>query len=962
MALACLTVLMSQAIPTDAGGTGNWATGSLFGYAACTWGQHLRACSPNPVLEDMAMKYLEDNEKLNLGILTAYTLQPEDMAFGFDAGEGLAAAHVCSIFGLTNLLQRLPTAELYREASSTGRIPLAYASRMGYVDTVDFLLNPHAASSSESAGALRVKAGMASALRLASIHGRDKVVQLLLFRGADVNAKDSAAKVSGETSLISAARMGHTDIVRLLLEHGADVNAKDSGDDGPRETPLISASRRGHADIVRLLLEHGANPNSESAGRLVDLGDAHGRTSLAYACRMGHVDTVKLLLDHGADPVLDYGAQFNDTHDVGFTVLHEAIKSRQLPVVEALLRSPVVKLTPIILGESETVSFLMSLLQLGSLDILTLALARDDLDVNEKDHNGRTAVWWLLSSSRDKYDPEFQVDAMRLIVQHPKCDINAVDLGGRTYVMRLLDVRILNVKLLSLLLENGADVNHVDEDGETAIFHAVTIRYSLEITSLLILHGADLTIKNRWGQSLTHRLVADMEDSQDLQYLDLLLERKPELIGTQDERGRTPLHLALVFGKTDIAKELLARAADDKVLDKFGRAPFDVACQYGRTALLPQLAPVGLYLVESDPTAEEIVIAPRVHRSAPERHRQRISRRHGPQSVRSDAELHATAQQVSTEISDPLDWKQIYSVNPLDEVYDLDPPLDPLFPIHEGETPSFDPNPSDEGMTWNDEEHSAPEFRTFDYQSIQPTEGFNDDSVPEFGALTYQPLQAMDIFNDETFGQEADSSHTTGTNTLNPDEAMLELQLDKLPAWSLGYLGRLDKLLEKLQNRDTDPLERCPDDGNTALHTVIKSTPTPAPNMSRLPPLRHSVFYDLLARVKQDCSPQNGCEETPLHTATLASQIEMALMLIEAGANLSLRDNLERTPLDLAKELEQDEVVASIEDALNNGTVEEHREGLEGIVKKPIPPVVHPLRSSRRIQKHGLTLERRRLA
>jgi hypothetical protein len=156
-----------------------------------------------------------------------------------------------------------------------------------------------------------------------------------------------------------------------------------------------------------------------------------------------------------------------------------------------------------------------------------------------------------------------------------------------------------------------------------------------------------------------------------------------------------------------------------------------------------------------------------VHRSAPERPRQRVSRRHGPRRVRSDVDLHANAEQVSTEISDPWDWKQIYSVNPLDEVYDLHPP-DPLFPILEGETPSSNPNPSDEAMTWNDEEHSEPELRTLDYQPLQPTEGFND----------------------EILGKEADFSYAMGTNTLTPGEAMLELQLDKLPAWSLGYLGK----------------------------------------------------------------------------------------------------------------------------------------------------------------------------
>lgn len=123
----------------------------------------------------------------------------------------------------------------------------------------------------------------------------------------------------------------------------------------------------------------------------------------------------------------------------------------------------------------------------------------------------------------------------------------------------------------------------------------------------------------------------------------------------------------------------------------------------------------------------------------------------------------------------------------------------------------------------------------------------------------------------------------------------------------------------KLEQSLLDPLEPSPDNGNTALHTTIKSTSTQS---SDILAFVHRVFEELLASVKGNCSPQNGCQETPLHTAVLSSQSEMALMLIKAGADLTLRDNLERTPLDLAKELEQDEVVAAIQRALRKGSAE----------------------------------------
>ena len=54
--------------------------------------------------------------------------------------------------------------------------------------------------------------------------GHKEVIELLIAKGADVNAKDSTF---GRTLLHIAAREGHKEIVELLLAKGVDVNAKD---------------------------------------------------------------------------------------------------------------------------------------------------------------------------------------------------------------------------------------------------------------------------------------------------------------------------------------------------------------------------------------------------------------------------------------------------------------------------------------------------------------------------------------------------------------------------------------------------------------------------------------------------------------------------------------------------------------------------------------------------------------
>ena len=82
-------------------------------------------------------------------------------------------------------------------------------------------------------------------LHQAATLGSQKMVQLFLDQGADVNAKDS----SGKTPLHWAARYDHEELVKWLLKNNADVNARANDN----KTPLHSASLKGSKEIVELL-------------------------------------------------------------------------------------------------------------------------------------------------------------------------------------------------------------------------------------------------------------------------------------------------------------------------------------------------------------------------------------------------------------------------------------------------------------------------------------------------------------------------------------------------------------------------------------------------------------------------------------------------------------------------------------------------------------------------------------
>ena len=63
-----------------------------------------------------------------------------------------------------------------------------------------------------------------SVLIHASYNGHADIVELLIEKGADVNAR---SKHSGRTPLIAAAYHGNVEALAVLLAHGADVNVQD---------------------------------------------------------------------------------------------------------------------------------------------------------------------------------------------------------------------------------------------------------------------------------------------------------------------------------------------------------------------------------------------------------------------------------------------------------------------------------------------------------------------------------------------------------------------------------------------------------------------------------------------------------------------------------------------------------------------------------------------------------------
>jgi cytohesin len=205
-----------------------------------------------------------------------------------------------------------------------------------------------------------------------AVHGKQKqVIELLIVKGADINATDvggdtplQQAVLSSEeeiawliiakatnvkldifsaswlgltndvesllqttpglvhaknffgTALHRAAEGGHKDVVELLTNKGANINDNGSA---YKLTPLHKAAEGGHRDVVLFLISKGANVNARDDSGETPLHSASGR----------HKSIVELLISEGAN--------VNSTGRSGITPLHRAAMGGNKEIVELLI-------------------------------------------------------------------------------------------------------------------------------------------------------------------------------------------------------------------------------------------------------------------------------------------------------------------------------------------------------------------------------------------------------------------------------------------------------------------------------------------------------------------------------------------------------------------------------------------------------------------------------------------------
>lgn len=377
-----------------------------------------------------------------------------------------------------------------------GRTPLHWATEREDAPMVDLLLrsgaNPNAAN----------RYGV-TPLYIAALNSNAAIVERLLSAGASPNT----SMPDGETVLMTAARTGKAEVLKLLVARGADIRAREPS---KGQNALMWAAAENNAAAVKVLVEAGADIQERSRGGSF--------TPFLFAVRAGHIDASRALLDLGAkieDPLpdgtsplvlatinahyelagflLDRGANPNAAAQ-GWTALHQIAWSRRH---NAGFNLP----GPVATGGLDSLDLVRKLVKLGA--NVNARQGKEPRDGNRNQQNRIGATPFLLAAK------SVDVPLMRVLLEcgaDPAIKTN----NNTTPLMVAAGVGIWApgenpgtheeaLAAAKLILELGADVNAIDDNGDTALHGAVYRGGAIPVIQLLAEKGARLDVVNKKG-------------------------------------------------------------------------------------------------------------------------------------------------------------------------------------------------------------------------------------------------------------------------------------------------------------------------------------------------------------------------------------------------------------------------------------------------------------------------------
>ncbi len=338
-------------------------------------------------------------------------------------------------------------------------------------------------------------------LEKAILSKNKNIAKDLISKGADVNQK---LPPYGNTKLHDFAFNNQYDLISFIIDLGCDINPLNND----QWTPLAIAASYNKSESVSVLLKAKADSN---------IPNFQKRTPLMWATQFGHIEIVKKLIENGST------IDVTDTN--GMSPLLDSIEFKRWDITELLLISGanpnltnrMDKHNPLSLAETTGNNQIIDILKSNGAFFHSKSFVPPDT-VRKKILNGNkknieeqntlkyksmeeTAFKEKCSTCSKKELNELLLEVsesgsliiIKEILDHGvNIEVKDKELGSTT----LMNAAYHGHKdIVDLLIKQGANLNAISKDGNTALTWSIIEGHS-DIVAILLKNAADSEIKN----------------------------------------------------------------------------------------------------------------------------------------------------------------------------------------------------------------------------------------------------------------------------------------------------------------------------------------------------------------------------------------------------------------------------------------------------------------------------------
>jgi len=443
-------------------------------------------------------------------------------------------------------------------------------------------------------------------------------IQKSIDKGIDINTLDE----NGRTVLFSLCAKKKLDAIKILIKNKIDLYIEDKYG----RTVLDEAVSKSDGVMIRFLLENGFDINHKNSSN---------RTILQDVALEGNFKIFSILMS--------YHPNYDDIDSYGRTVLFDAVEGGSVLIVKELVNNmrnidvkdennetalfnavlkdnPKIAQTLILFGvnldilDSHGRNVLYNTVLLGTENIETLKLMIDKkININQVDINGENILDELLyildlqllkpkkilqlegNYSLIKKDTNY-LDLARILIENG-LDINKMDEYGITSLSK--EVEKKKYEHVEFLINCGADINNKNINGKTLLFNEVMKGNSnYKMIKFLVEHGADIESRDGEEKTIIDDLVEIMlihkgfkeqdfekypniyeEENYDLLFKKMLTFR-PDLDRTRSD-GRNILFDVITYNDFDTIRLLFNYGINPNIIDNEGNTPLSILVDEG---------------------------------------------------------------------------------------------------------------------------------------------------------------------------------------------------------------------------------------------------------------------------------------------------------------------------------------------------------------------------------------------